>query len=47
MSALTLPHRRPNPLNGFAPYEGEFNLLSFDYIAVRSQRERSACARRP
>ena len=35
MSALTQPHGRPNPLNGFAPYEGEFNVLSFDYIAVR------------
>ena len=34
MSALAQPQRRPNPLNGFAPYEGEFNLLSFDYVAV-------------
>ena len=36
MSALTAPHRRPNPLNGFLPYEGEFSLLNFDYVAVRA-----------
>ena len=36
MSALTSPQRRPNPLHGFAPYEGEFNVLDFDYVAVRS-----------
>ena len=47
MSALTQPHRRPNPLNGFAPYEGEFNVLSFDYIAVRASADAASAPTAP
>jgi len=46
MSAtLASPQRRPNPLHGFAAYEGEFNVLDFDYIAVGALRSAAQACR--